>query len=271
MDIYFETCPTLEKRLHTIREYSYVDLSKQISHLSLDDQLPLRYLAILDDDNRATCFRATLLCYCVTGGTQVPREMQLKAILADQHGDDSLIAADSRQRKKMTSTLVMEYERLLSMKVHLETTNGGWCGLRQCTQFLQQTNLYDSKRRVPGEARHLIVTVEQLIRSREGHFPRLNILLRDQCFQKLVLRFNVNRAHHVHTAGVPLYGLDAVRPVWGKLGRGGMMLNDKVYSGILCSKAVFERWALSASAINKRWIWLDFLEAFLIYPTFRIG
>jgi len=179
--------------------------------------------------------------------------MQLKAVLADQHGDDSLIAADSRQRKKMTLTLVMEYERLLSMKIHLKTTNGGWCGLQQCTQFLQQMNVYDSKRRVLGEARHLIVMVEQLIQSCEGHFLRLNILLCDQCFQKLVVKVNVDEAHHIHTASVPLYGLDAFRPAWGKLGRGDMVLNDKVYSGVLCLKAVFECWALSACAINKRW------------------
>jgi len=51
MDIYFETCSTLKERLHTIQEYSYVDLSKQISHLLLDGQLPLEYLATLDDDN----------------------------------------------------------------------------------------------------------------------------------------------------------------------------------------------------------------------------
>ena len=46
-----------------------------------------------------------------------------------------------------------------------------------------QTNVYDSKRRVPGEARYLIVTVEQLFRARKGHFPRLYVLLCDQCFQ----------------------------------------------------------------------------------------
>ena len=175
--------------------------------------------------------------------------MQLKAVLADQHGDDSLIAADYRQRKKMTLTLVMEYERLLSMKIHLETTKR--------TATVHSVSLTDEclwfKRWVPGEARHLIVTVELLIRSREGHFPRLNVLLRDQCFQKLVLRVNVDEAHHIHTAGVPLYGLDAFRPACGKLGQGGMVLNDKVYSGVLCSKAVFERWALSACAINKCW------------------
>jgi len=105
MDIYFETCPTLEERLQMIREYSYVDLSEQISHLSLDDELPSPYLATLDDDDRATCFRATLLCHCVTGGTQVPREMQLKAVLADQHGDNSLIAAGTGSGKTLPMAL----------------------------------------------------------------------------------------------------------------------------------------------------------------------
>ena len=70
-------------------------------------------------------------------------------------------------------------------------------------------------KRLPGTARHLIVTVEQLFRSREGHLPRLYVLIRNQGFQKLINRVNVDEVHHVHTAGLPHYGLDAFRPAWG--------------------------------------------------------
>jgi len=99
MGIYLEICPTLEERLQTIREYSCVDLSEQISRLSLHDQLPLSYLSTLNDEDRAACFRATLLCYCITGGSQALREMQLKAIPADQHENDSLTAAGTGSGK----------------------------------------------------------------------------------------------------------------------------------------------------------------------------
>jgi len=93
---------------------------------------------------------------------------------------------------------------------------------------LLQKNVYDGKTRTPGTARHLIVTVEQLFKSREGHFPRLFLLLRDQRFSKLVVRFNVDEAHHIHTAGLSLYGLEPFRPAWGRLGELKALLSNKV-------------------------------------------
>ena len=69
-----------------------------------------------------------------------------------------------------------------------------------------------------GSARHLIVTVEQLFKSSAGHFPRLGFLIR-KCkeFQHRIKRINVDEAHCIHTAGLPLYGLNAFRPAWGML------------------------------------------------------
>ena len=63
----------------------------------------------------------------------------------------------------------------------------------------------------------LIVTVEQLFRTPEGHFPRMALLLRQLTFQPLISRFCVDEAHSFYTAGFPLYGLPAFRPSWGKL------------------------------------------------------
>jgi superfamily II DNA helicase RecQ len=56
-----------------------------------------------------------------------------------------------------------------------------------------------------------------LFKSREGHLPRLGILLRNNHFQRRVIRIIVDEAHNVHIAGLPRYGIDAFRPAWGKL------------------------------------------------------
>ncbi len=82
-----------------------------------------------------------------------------------------------------------------------------------------QTNVWNPKTKDPGHTRHLIVTVEQLFKSREGHFPRLALLLRNQTFQKLIRRINVDEAHNIHTSGLPHYGLEAFCPAWGRLGK----------------------------------------------------
>jgi len=93
MDESLELPQTLDNRLRTIRECSIETLESILSNLSLTNRLPAAYLSQLDEVDLTICFRATLLCYFVTLGTQVPREMQLKAIVADQKGEDSLIAA----------------------------------------------------------------------------------------------------------------------------------------------------------------------------------
>jgi len=61
------------------------------------------------------------------------------------------------------------------------------------------------------------VTVEQLFKSREGHLPRLYLLLRHHHFQRHITRINVDEVHNIYTAGLSLYGLDAFRPAWGRL------------------------------------------------------
>ena len=61
------------------------------------------------------------------------------------------------------------------------------------------------------------MTVEQLFKSREGHLPRLAIFLRNQYFQRHIVRIVVDEAHNIYTAGLPLYELDAFHPAWGRL------------------------------------------------------
>ncbi|KAF8257378.1 P-loop containing nucleoside triphosphate hydrolase protein, partial [Lactarius quietus] len=78
-------------------------------------------------------------------------------------------------------------------------------------------NIWNHKARTPGRARLLIVTVEQLFKSREGHLPHLAILLWNQFFQRHVERIVVDEAHNIYTSRMSLYGLDAFRLVWGLL------------------------------------------------------
>ena len=81
-----------------------------------------------------------------------------------------------------------------------------------------------------GRARHLIVTVEQLFKSSAGHFARLGHLIRNnKIFQRHLIRINVDEAHSIHTAGIPLYGLPAFRPAWGKLDKLKALLSNKIW------------------------------------------
>jgi len=90
------------------------------------------------------------------------------------------------------------------------------CALLTGSQ-VKQDHVCNTKTRTIGLARHLLVTVEQLFKSREGHLPRLYFLVRNLFFQKKITRVNVDEAHSIYTAGTPLYGRDAFRPAWGRL------------------------------------------------------
>jgi ATP-dependent helicase YprA (DUF1998 family) len=96
-----EGVPTLEKRLETLRGYSVeeiIDLSHEILPSS---KLPTEYLNGLAEKDKATCLLASLICWSVTGGTQVPRAMQLRAVLADRHRKDTLISAGTGSGKTL--------------------------------------------------------------------------------------------------------------------------------------------------------------------------
>ncbi|KAH9017400.1 P-loop containing nucleoside triphosphate hydrolase protein [Lactarius hengduanensis] len=67
--------------------------ARLISNLGLCDRLPGSFLNTLDEDDKDICYRAALMCYSVTGSTQVPREMQLRVVLASQNGSDCLVSA----------------------------------------------------------------------------------------------------------------------------------------------------------------------------------
>ena len=81
-----------------------------------------------------------------------------------------------------------------------------------------QTNVYNLSTHTFGTARHFIVTVEQLFKTSDGRSRRLNFLIRNCLpFQRKIIRINVDEAHFIHTAGLPLYGLPPFYPAWGRL------------------------------------------------------
>jgi hypothetical protein len=76
-------------------------------HFSLesDSRIPSDFLSSLEESDKIFCWRAILICYMVTHGQQIPREMQLRAVLADHHGFDCLIAAGTVSGKTLPTAL----------------------------------------------------------------------------------------------------------------------------------------------------------------------
>jgi replicative superfamily II helicase len=103
-----ETVPTtleLSQWLRIIRACSGNELCDLVSLLGLRERLPSEFLATLDDDDLTVCYRAAIICYGVTGSVQVPREMQLKAVLSDYHGRDTFVSAGTGSGKTLPIAL----------------------------------------------------------------------------------------------------------------------------------------------------------------------
>jgi hypothetical protein len=96
-----ESGPSLTDKLTEARISSSDDIKALISQLELLPKLPTKFLDSLDDLDRVLCFRSTLLCYYAMNGAQIPHEMQLQAVLVDQHGKDYLVAAGTGSGKTL--------------------------------------------------------------------------------------------------------------------------------------------------------------------------
>ena len=104
-DVSTSQMDSLADKLIDARNSSADRIKELISRLGLLSKLPGDFLDSLDDKDHVICFRATLLCYYVTDGAQIPREMQLRAVLADQHGKDYLVAAGTGSGKTLPMAL----------------------------------------------------------------------------------------------------------------------------------------------------------------------
>jgi len=67
---------TLKEHLYQLH-LSLEDIELLLQNTINSEQLPLVYLNALSNEDRITASRACLLAYAVTGGMQVPRELQL--------------------------------------------------------------------------------------------------------------------------------------------------------------------------------------------------
>src|SRR6266568_3656272 len=97
----------LSEHLEELRTSSSDYLQDLVAKLGQDLQtwLPISFLDSLNEKDQSLCYRAILLCWAVTGATQVPQEMQLKAVLADRHGKDSLVLAGTGSGKTLPMAL----------------------------------------------------------------------------------------------------------------------------------------------------------------------
>ena len=69
------------------------------------DHLPLIYLNSLSEEDKTVCLRATMICWVMSKFTMVPREMQLRVVLADVHATDALVAAGTGSGKTLPIAL----------------------------------------------------------------------------------------------------------------------------------------------------------------------
>lgn len=99
------TIPDLSERLQSLRTCSNDELSQLVSNLQLVERLPMTFLNGLAEEDKTLCYRVALLCYCVTLSVQVPREMQLRVVLADQHKKDALVSAGTGSGKTLPIVL----------------------------------------------------------------------------------------------------------------------------------------------------------------------
>ena len=98
--------PTLNERLDFLRKASDTVISSLVDSISeLWTCLPHDYLRELGALDRTICLRSSLVCWAVSQGRMVPREMQLRSILADQRGRDSLISAGTGSGKTLPIAL----------------------------------------------------------------------------------------------------------------------------------------------------------------------
>jgi ATP-dependent helicase YprA (DUF1998 family) len=98
--------PTLKERLDFLRKASDSNIFALVDSIpELWTCLPQDYLRELGPLDRIICLRSSLVCWAVSQGRIVPREMQLRSILADQRGRDSLISAGTGSGKTLPIAL----------------------------------------------------------------------------------------------------------------------------------------------------------------------
>jgi len=105
-ELNFGNTTTLNERLDFLRKASDIVIFALVDSISeLWTCLPQDYLRELGALDHTICLRSSLVCWAISQGRMVPREMQLRSILADQQGWDSSISAGTGSGKTLPITL----------------------------------------------------------------------------------------------------------------------------------------------------------------------
>ena len=99
--------PHLEETLRDIRKLPPDSLDARFMTTIPEERIPTTYIQQLNAADRTTVQRACLLAWAVTGGTQVPREPQLRVLLAIYHGIDCLFYAGTGSGKTLPIALLL--------------------------------------------------------------------------------------------------------------------------------------------------------------------
>ncbi len=100
-----DIAPELPEHLQSLRTCSNDELNRLVSTLCLVERLPVAFLDGLTEEDKIICYRVALLCYCVTSAMQIPREMQFRVVLTDQHKKDTLVSAGTGSGKTLPIVL----------------------------------------------------------------------------------------------------------------------------------------------------------------------
>ncbi|RXW12462.1 hypothetical protein EST38_g13391 [Candolleomyces aberdarensis] len=237
------TVATLPEHIEHLRVSSPEEIAQLISNLGsqlepqLPGELPQAYLDSLSDADRTVCYCAARILYATREGKFVPQEMQLRAIVADKNRKHINVTAgtgsgktlpialnillDDPSKRLITITFSPLRQLQASQKEEFESHYGISTAVinDQTPKDSEWWNehVWNTHDKKPGKCRHLIITVEQAFRSREGHLPPLYLLLCNPYFQRCVTRVNIDEVHCIYTAGTTLYGVPAFRPAWGRL------------------------------------------------------
>ncbi|KAF4618097.1 hypothetical protein D9613_012644 [Agrocybe pediades] len=111
--------PNLDEKLSFFRSCSAAELPGLVFSVLPVHQLPGSYLESLSAEDSAVCLRACMICWAITEGTMVPREMQLRTVVADYHGQDTLISAGTGSGKTLPIALCIHLDNPSDHRINL--------------------------------------------------------------------------------------------------------------------------------------------------------